>query len=43
MNAGGVLLVIAGIWVLTQIWGGQALYRLKVLDSSSIPTPKAPA
>lgn len=31
MNAGGVLLVIAGVWVLTQIFGGQALQRTGVI------------
>lgn len=28
MNAGGVLLIIAGIWVMTQVLGGKALDRL---------------
>lgn len=32
MNPSGVVLVIAGIWVLTQVFGGQALQRLKVIE-----------
>ncbi len=32
MNASGVLLVILGVWVTTQILGGDALRRLKVIS-----------
>lgn len=32
MNPSGVLLIIAGVWVLTQVFGGQALQRLKVIE-----------
>lgn len=35
MNAGGVVLIIAGVWVLTQVLGGQALQRLNVLGEDS--------
>jgi len=31
MNASGVLLVILGVWVATQVLGGDALLRLKVI------------
>lgn len=30
MNASGLLLVLAGVWVLTQVLGGNALGRLGV-------------
>lgn len=32
MNAPGVLLVVAGVWVLCQVLGGNALKRLKVVS-----------
>jgi hypothetical protein len=32
MNAGGVVLVIAGTWVLCQVLGGNALKRLKIVE-----------
>lgn len=32
MNAPGLLLVVAGVWVLTQVLGGNALKRLKVVS-----------
>lgn len=35
MNAGGVVLIVAGVWVLTQILGGQMLERLAVLPGAS--------
>jgi hypothetical protein len=35
VNAGGVVLIVAGVWVLTQILGGQMLERLAVLPGSS--------
>ena len=31
MSAGGVLLVIAGIWVVAQVLGGDALKRIGVI------------
>lgn len=31
MRPGGVLLVLAGVWVLCQVLGGQALERLGVI------------
>lgn len=34
MNPGGVVLLIAGVWVLTQVLGGQMLERLNVVPSS---------
>lgn len=33
MNAGGVVLIIAGIWLLAQILRGQMLQRLGILPS----------
>ena len=35
MNAGGVVLLIAGVWVLTQVLAGQMLERLAVLPGGS--------
>lgn len=35
MNAGGVVLVIGGIWVLCQVLRGEALERLNVLGVDS--------
>lgn len=35
MNAGGVVLLIGGVWVLTQVLGGQMLERLAVVPGSS--------
>lgn len=31
MNAAGIVLIIAGVWVLAQVLGGDALNRLGVL------------
>lgn len=33
MNPSGVVLLLGGVWVLTQVFGGHALQRLKVLPS----------
>lgn len=33
MNAGGLAVAILGAWVITQIWGGNALERLRVIPS----------
>jgi len=35
MNPGGIVLTVAGIWMLTQIFGGKALERLRILGSTS--------
>lgn len=35
MNPGGVVLLIAGWWVLSQVLGGHALERLGVLKEGS--------
>lgn len=35
MNPGGIVLLIAGAWVLTQVFGGEALERLNVIKVSS--------
>jgi hypothetical protein len=35
VNASGVLLVILGIWVATQVLGGHALERLGIVQVSS--------
>lgn len=32
MNSAGVVLILAGVWVLTQVLAGGALERLGVLD-----------
>lgn len=32
MNANGLVLVLAGVWVLFQVFGGDALHRLGVLS-----------
>jgi len=32
MNASGVALSIIGVWVIFQIWGGNALERLRVVS-----------
>lgn len=31
MSPGGLLIVLAGVWVLAQVLGGDALRRLKVI------------
>lgn len=35
MNSAGVVLIVAGVWVLTQVLGGHALERLGVLPGST--------
>lgn len=37
MNPGGVVLVIAGVWVLCQVLGGDALNRLGLVTSEQAP------
>lgn len=34
MNPSGVVLMVAGVWVLCQVFGGQALQRLGIIESS---------
>jgi hypothetical protein len=34
MNSAGVLLMVAGVWVLSQVLAGDALARLGVIESS---------
>jgi len=41
VRSGGVVLVIAGVWVLCQVLGGNALERLGIIGQSS-STPDAP-
>ena len=38
MNPGGLVLVIAGVWVLTQVFGGHALERLNVVKAATTTT-----
>ncbi len=35
MNAAGVVLAIAGIWVVSQVFGGNALERLNIIKPTS--------
>lgn len=35
MSAGGVVLMIAGVWVLTQVFKGQMLERLAILPDTT--------
>jgi len=34
--SGGIVLLIAGVWVVSQVLGGNALKRLKIVDDSSV-------
>lgn len=36
MKPGGVLLVVAGVWVLCQVLGGQALQRLGLVEAETV-------
>lgn len=38
MRSGGVLLVLAGVWVLCQVLGGNALERLGVIGQGGTDT-----
>lgn len=40
MNASGIVLVIAGAWVLCQVFGGRALGRLGIAGDSTTPGKK---
>lgn len=43
MNAGGILLVIAGIWVIAQVTSGKALDRLGITHPAEpVPEPHTP-
>lgn len=33
MNAAGIVLILAGVWILAQVLGGKALDRLKVFEA----------
>ena len=35
MNPGGVVLLIAGVWLLTQVLGGQMLERLNIVPTAT--------
>jgi hypothetical protein len=35
VNPGGIVLIGAGIWVLCQVLGGDALARLKLVDMAT--------
>ena len=37
MNKGGVVLLIAGVWVLFQVLGGDAIDRLGLIPPSATP------
>lgn len=37
MNASGAVLVVAGVWVLCQVFGGDALGRLGIVDTGNTP------
>ncbi len=32
MNPAGTVLLVGAVWIVCQVWGGDALGRLKVLD-----------
>lgn len=40
MNAAGLLLIVAGTWVLTQVLAGKALGRLGVAGEPTTPGEK---
>lgn len=35
MNPGGLVIVVAAVWLGCQVWGGNALERLGILSTSS--------
>lgn len=35
MRASGLVMLIAGVWIGCQLWGGDALQRLNVMGSTS--------
>jgi hypothetical protein len=40
VNASGVLLIVAGVWVLCQVFGGNALGRLGIAGEPTEPGKK---
>jgi len=34
MNANGLVLAVAGVWVITQIFAGDALRRLRIIGTA---------
>ena len=32
MNSGGIVLILFGLWVIVQVFGGDALRRLRILS-----------
>lgn len=40
MNASGLVLVIAGTWILCQTFGGRALGRLGIAGEPTVPGKK---
>lgn len=42
MKPGGVVLVLAGVWVLCQVLGGKALIRLGIVSEGTEAAPAAP-
>ena len=42
MKPGGIVLVLAGVWVLCQVLGGNALVRLGIVSDGSSSPPAAP-
>lgn len=45
MKPGGIVLVLAGVWVLCQVLGGKALTRLGIVQEgdSTAPAPEFPS
>ena len=45
MKPGGVVLVLAGVWVLCQVLGGKALIRLGIVKEATdtAPAPEFPS
>ena len=35
MNSNGLVLMVAGVWVITQLFAGDALRRLKIVGTES--------
>jgi hypothetical protein len=42
VNASGAVLVLAGVWVLAQVLGGDALHRLHLVDAGDAVFTKGP-
>jgi hypothetical protein len=41
VSVGGLVLIIAGTWVLTQVLAGDALGRLGIAGAATVPGQKA--